>query len=86
MVGELTLASRARFARFAAGVEISFQLSPAMLELRSRFVLVAGGASVWPRFRRALAAHLTSFCVFSELADPERFVAQAACAKEILLL
>ena len=86
VVGEATLALDARLAALAAGVESSFELSPALLEFRSWFVFVAGGASVWPCFRRADVAHLASFCVFSELADLERFVAQAASAKEILLL
>ena len=86
VVGEATLALHARLAALAAGVESSFELSPAMLEFRSRSVLVAGCASVWPRFRRALVAHHASFCVFSELADLESFVAQAASAREILLL
>ena len=86
MVGEATLALLACLAALATGVESSFELSPAMLELRSRFVLVAGGASVWPRFRRALVAHPTAFRVLPQLADLERFVARAACAKEIPLL
>ena len=86
MVGEAPLALLARLAALAAGVESSFELSPAMLEFRSRFVLVAGGASVWPRFRRALVAHPAAFRVLPQLADLERFVARAASAKGILLL
>ena len=86
MVGEAPLALRARLAALAAGVESSFELSPAMLEFRSRFVLVAGGASVWPRFRRALVAHPAAFRVLPQLADLERFVARAASAKGILVL
>ena len=86
MVGERAVAHLARLAALAAGVESSFELSPAMLEFRSRFVLLAGGASVWPRFRRALVAHPAAFRVFPQLADLERFLAQAASAKEILLL
>ena len=85
MVGEAPLALLARLAALAAGVDSSFELSPAMLEFRSRFVLVAGGASVWPRFRRALVAHLAAFRILPQLADLERFVAQAASAKEIFL-
>ena len=54
MVGEAPLALLARLAALATGVESSFEHSPAMLEFRSRFVLLAGGASVWPRFWRAL--------------------------------
>ena len=57
MVGEAPLALRARLAALAAGVESSFELSPGMLELRSWFVLLAGGASVWPRLQ-----HLSKFC------------------------
>ena len=86
MVCEAPLALLARLTALATGVESSFELSPATLELRSRSVLVAGGASVWPRFRRALVAHLTSFCICSEQADLERLVARAASAKGILLL
>ena len=86
VVGEAPLALLARLAALAAGVESSFELSPAMLEFRSRFVLVAGGASVWPRFRRALVAHPAAFRVLPQLADLERFVARAASAQEKLLL
>ena len=86
MVGEVMLAFDARLAGEAAEVESNFQLSPAMLEFRSRFVLVAGGASVWPRFRRALVAHPAAFRVLPQLADLERFVARAASAKDILVL
>ena len=86
MVGEATLAIDARLAALAAGVETSFELSPAMLELRSWFVLVAGGASVWPRFRRALVAHPAAFGVLPQLADLESFVARAASTKGILVL
>ena len=86
MVGEVMPAFDARLAALAAGVESSFELSPAMQEFRSWFVFFAGGASVWPRFRRALVAHPAAFRVLPQLADLERFVAQAASAKEILLL
>ena len=86
VVGEAPLALLARLAALAAGVESSFELSPAMLEFRSRFVLVAGGASVWPRFRRALVAHATAFRVLPQVADLERFVARAASAPKKLLL
>ena len=75
MVGEAPLALLARLAALAAGVESSFELSPAMLELRSWFVLLAGGASVWPRFRRALMAHPAALRVLSQLLDLERLVA-----------
>ena len=84
MVCEAPLALLPRLT--ALGVESSFELSPAMLELRSRFVLVAGGASVWPRFRRALVAHPAAFRVLPQLPDLERFVARAASAKGILVL
>ena len=86
VVGEAPLALLARLAALAAGVESSFELSPAMLELRSRFVLLAGGASVWPRFRRAVVAHPAACRVLSQLACLERFVARAASAKGILVL
>ena len=86
MVGELTLASRACFARFAAGVESCLEFSPAMLELRSCFVFLASGASVWPRFRRALVTHPAAFRVLPQLADLERFVARAASSKGIFVL
>ena len=75
MVGEVTLASRARLASLAAGVESRLEFSPAMLELGSWFVFCAGGASVWPRFRRALVAHPAAFGVLPQLADLKRFVA-----------
>ena len=75
MVCEAPLALLARLTALATGVESSFELSPAMLELRSRFVLVAGGASVWPRFRRALMAHPAALRVLSQLPDLERLVA-----------
>ena len=86
MVGEAPLALLARLAALAAGVESSFELSPGMLELRSWFVLLAGGASVWPRFRRALMAHPAALRVFSQLPDLEGLVARAASAKGILVL
>ena len=86
MVGERAVAYLARLAALAAGVESSFELSPAMLELGSWFVFGAGGASVWPGFRRALVAHPAAFRILPQLADLERFVAQTASAKEILLL
>ena len=75
MVGEAPLALLARLAALASGVESSFELSPAMLDFSSRFVLVAGGASVWPRFRRALVAHPAALRVLSQLPDLERLVA-----------
>ena len=86
MVGEVMLAVDARLASLAAGVESRLEVFPRVVELRSRFVLVAGGASVWPRFRRALVAHPAAFRVLPQLADLERFVARAASAKGILVL
>ena len=86
MVGEATFALDARLAGFATSVVSNLQFSPAMLELGSWFVFCAGGASVWPRFRRALVAHPGAFRPLPQLADLERFLAQAASAKEILLL
>ena len=86
MVGEATLAPDACFAVSAARVVSRFQVSPAMSEFRGWFVSCAGGASVRPRFRRALVAHPAAFRVFPQLADLESFVAHAASAHEILLL
>ena len=86
MVGEATLALLACLAPLAAGVESISELPPAMLELSSWFVLVAGGASVWPRFRRALVAHPAAFRVLPQLIDLERFVARAASSKGIFVL
>ena len=80
------LAVDARLASLAAGVESRLEVFPRVVELRSRFVLVAGGASVWPRFWRALVAHPTAFRVLPQLADVERFLAGAASAEEELLL
>ena len=57
VVDEAPLALLARLAAFAASVERSFELSPAMLEVGSRFLLLAGGASVWPRLQ-----HRSQFC------------------------
>ena len=86
MVCEAPLALLARLAALAAGVESNFELSPAMLEFRSRFVLVAGGASVWPRFRHALVAPPLAFRALPQLGDCAHFVARAASAEEKLLL
>ena len=86
MVGEAPFALLARLAALAAGVESNFELCPAMLEFTSRFVLVAGCASVWPRFRRALVAHPAAFRARPQVPDLERFVARAASAKAILVL
>ena len=86
MVGEAPLALDAFLAVFAPRVDCSFELSSAMPEFSSRFVLLAGGALVWSRFRRALVAHPTAFRVLPQLADLERFVARAASAPEKLLL
>ena len=80
------LAVDARLASLAAGVESRLEVFPRVVELRSRFVLVAGGASVWPRFRRAVVAHPAACRVLSQLACLERFVARAASAKGILVL
>ena len=86
MVGEVTLALYARLASLAACVDSRFEVFPRVVELRSRFVLVAGGASVWPRFRREVVAHPAACRVLSQLACLERFVARAASAKGILVL
>ena len=86
MVGEVTLASRARLASLAAGVESRFEVFPRVVECRGWFVLIAGRASVWPGFRRALVAHPAAFRVLPQLADLERFVARAASAQDLLVL
>ena len=86
MVGEVTFASRARFATFAAAVESCLEVFPRVPECRGWFVLLACRAYVWPRLRRALVAHPAAFRVLPQLADLERFVTHAASAKEILLL
>ena len=86
MVGEVTLASRARLASPAACVESRFQFSPAMSEFCAWFVSSAGGASVWPRFWGAIVAHPATFRAFPQLAALECFVARAASAKGILVL
>ena len=57
MIDEAPLAFFARLAAFAASVERSFEHSPAMLEVGSRFLLLAGDASVWPRLQ-----HRSQFC------------------------
>ena len=75
MVGEAPLALLARLAALAARVPSSFEFFPAMLEFRSGFLLLAGGASVWPRFWRALVAHLPALRVFSQLLELERLAA-----------
>ena len=86
MVGEVMLAVDARLASLAAGVESRLEVFPRVVELRSRFLLVAGGASVWPRFRRAVVAHPAAFRAVPQLAVLESLLAQAASAKERLLL
>ena len=86
MVGEVTLASRARLAGLATGVESRFEVFPRVVECPGWFVLFASRASVRPGFRRALVAHPTAFRVLPQLADLERFVARAASAKGILVL
>ena len=86
MVGEVTLALDARLASLAACVESCLEFSPAMLELRSCFVFGAGGASVWPCFRRALVARPAACRVLPQLADSECLLARAAGAKCILFL
>ena len=83
MVGEVMPAFDARFASLAAGVESRLEFFPRMVERRGWFVFFAGGASVWPRFRRALVAHPVPFRVVPQLAERESFVTHAASAKEI---
>ena len=57
VVGEAPLALLACLAAFAASVESSLEHFPAMLEARSWFLFLAGGASVWPRLQ-----HRSQFC------------------------
>ena len=65
MVGEVTLALDARLASLAAGVESRFEVFPRVVECRGWFVLFAGGASVWPRFRRTFVAQPAAFSSLS---------------------
>ena len=78
MVGEVTLASRARLAGLAAGVESRFEFFPRVVKRRGWFVLFAGRASVWPGFRRTFVAQPAAFSVVAELAQLERFATHAA--------
>ena len=86
MVGEVMLALDARLASLAAGVESRVEVFPRVVECRGWLALLAGRASVWPRFRRALVAHPAACRVLPQLAYLERFVARAASAKGILVL
>ena len=86
VVREGALARDARLAGFAASVVRSFQVTPAMSEFRGRFVLTAGGASVWPSLRRAVVAHPATFRVLAQLAALECLVTHAADSKEVLLV
>ena len=85
MVGEVTLASRARLAGLAAGVESSFEVFPRVVECRGCFVLFAGRASVWSSSRRTFVAQPAALSVLAELAELERFAAHAASLVLILL-
>ena len=78
MVGELTLASDARLAGFAAGVESRLEFFPRMVERRGWFVLCAGRASVWPGFRRTFVAQPAALSVLAQLPELEGFAARAA--------
>ena len=78
MVGEMTLASRARLAGLATGVESNFQVFPRVVECRSWFVLCAGRASVWPGFRRTFVAQHAAFSVLAQLPELESSAARAA--------
>ena len=67
MVGEVMLAVDARLASLAAGVENRLEVFPRVVECRGWFVLLAGRASVWPRFWRALVAHAAACRVLPQL-------------------
>ena len=83
MVREVTLASRARLAGLAAGVESRFELFPRVVECRSWFVVCAGRASVRPGFRRTFVAQSAALSVLAQLLELESF---AACAAGIELI
>ena len=85
MVGEVTLASRARLACLAARVESSFEVFPRVVECRGWFVFCAGRASVWPGFRRTFVAQPAALSVLSQMAELERFATHAASLVLILL-
>ena len=86
MVGEVTLASRARLAGLAAGVESRFEIFPRVVECRAWFVFCASRASVWPGLRRTFVTQPAAFRVLPQLAHLERFAARAAGLELILLL
>ena len=78
MVGEMTLASRARLAGLAAGVESRFEFFPRVGECRGWFVFCAGRASVWPGFRRTFVAQPAALSVLAQLPELESFATHAA--------
>ena len=78
MVGEVTLASRARFATFAAAVESCLEVFPRVVECRGWFVLLAGRAYVRPGFRRTCMAQPAALSVLAQLPELEGFAARAA--------
>ena len=69
MVGEVTLASRARLAGLAAGVESRFEVFPQVLECRGWLVLCAGRASVWPGLWRTFVAQSAALSVLALLPE-----------------
>ena len=83
VVGEVTLASRARLAGLATGVESRFEVFPRVGECRGWFVLCAGRASVWPGFRRTFVAQPAAFSVLAQLPELE---SSAACAARLELI
>ena len=71
MVGEVTLASRARLAGLAAGVVSRFEFFPRVVECRGWFVLCAGRASVGPGFWRTFVAQPVALGVLAQVGELE---------------
>ena len=86
VVGEGIVTHGARLACSAAAMVQLLEVFLAVPELRSWFVFCARCASAWPRFRRAVVAHRAAVRVLPQLAALESLYAQAASAKDILLL
>ena len=85
MVGEVTLASRARLAGLAAGVVGRFEFFPRVVECRGWFVFCASRASVRQGFRRTFVAQPAAFSVLAQLLELESFAACAAGLEFITL-
>ena len=86
VVGEGFVTHRARLACSAAAMVQLLEVSPQMSEFRCWFVSCARCASERPCFWRAVVAHPAAVRVFPQLAVLESLLAQAAGAKDILLL